>query len=456
MAEVYPFIGTRYNSQLIGDLSKVVCPPCDMISDDLQASLYAKHENNAVRLEKTRTDDDSEDDNFSNRFTRAANTLGTWRSDGVIIEDDKPSFYLIEQSFQDSTGTTHSRIGFVGKVKLGEKTAVDAESAQATTGQVANSLELLRNTNANVGGVSALFPDGDENVSQLLRDPMKERPWEELTDENGVTHRLWVVQKKQLLLGLMEELKNREIFVVEGHHRYLAAQLYRDERRAEAGKADGKQPYDFVMMSLFPAEQPSLHISSLHRGLTKTIMADVNLKEALAELEDYFDLKKDKVDLTAPAKEADRLLKALKDLRSTAPAMTLIHASGAVYHLALQPDTSPEALYDDPSLPESVSGLDACILHNFIINQVFIGNPEYELEDDECITTTSAARLLELLRDKKITCGFLLLPPEVPHILKLSETGTILPLETGVIAPRTCTGLVLRNLQADVRKTGKK
>lgn len=454
MAEVYPFIGTRYNSQLIGNLGKVVCPPCDAVSDELQAGLYERHEHNAVRLERARAE--SEDDNFSNRFTRAANTLATWRSDGVVIEDEKPSFYLVEQVFQGSDGSEERRVGFMAKVKLEENTPIEADGVELLTGARADHLELIRSTNANISGVSAVFSDADGAVRQVLDARMKERPWEELVDDHNVQHRLWVVQKKDLLLSLVDALKPRELFIAEGRNRYVAAQIYRDEMRVETGKSDGKQAFDYVMMMLLPAEQPGLYFSAMHRGLTKAIMADVNLKDALVELGDCFDVRKEKVNLAEPEAEAARLLRNLAEIGAEQPAFTMVHASGTAYHLTLSSDAETADFYDDPSIPECVSSLDACILHNFIINQVLIGNPEYELEDDECIYVESGEQLLALLASKKIVCGFLLNAPSVPRMLDLANEKAAVPLEMGVLSPRSCSGLVLRNLQTDMRKAPRK
>lgn len=456
MAEVYPFIGTRYNSQLIGDLGKVVCPPCDAITEEMQDALYDLHENNAVRLEKVRTEGD--EDGFLNRFDLAANTLGTWRSDGVIIEDEKPSFYVVEQIFDGPDGEKLSRVGFVGKVKLDEGTPVDRDAVDSLTGVRADCVNLIRSTNANINGVSALFSDADGSVRELLASRMKERPWEEFKDGCGVKHRLWVVQKKDVLLGLVDSFKDKGLFVAEGHQRYMAAQLFREEMRGETGKSDGKQAFDYIMMTLYPAEQEGLSFHPMHRGLTRAVMADVDLKDALVELEDYFDIKKVKVDLSRPAEEAVRLEKALAKLGTERPAFTMIHGSGAGFHLVLQEGVDMADLYefDDATMPECAASLDACVLHNFVVNQVFIGNPEYELEDDECIYEVSSERLLSLLAAKKILCGFLMNPLSKDRMLEVAEKKSVVHHEMGVLSPRGCIGLVLRNLQADVRKTGRK
>ncbi len=450
MAEVYPFIGTRYNSQLIGNLGKVISPPSDALSSEAQAALYEQHEHNIIRLENAKPE--GEDDGFSNRYTRAANLLGTWRSDGVFIEDEKPSFYLYEQMFEGPNGEQHRRAGFLAKVKLEEKTPVDPDVVDAFTGVRADYLNLIRSTHANISGITSLFTDPDDEVLSTLQMRMQEKPWEESTDDNGVVHRLWVVQKRDLLLKLVEAMKAQSLFVAEGHLRYATAQIYRDEMRTETGKADGKQPFDYVMMLLLPAQQESIMFAPTHRALTRTIMADVDLKDALEELEDHFDVHKDKVDLAGGASEAARLQQRLQELGLGNTAIALLHGSGAAYYLVMKDGVRVADLYDGVDMPECVGSLDACILHNFIINQVLIGNPEYELEDDECLYAASGELLLQMLKNRKAVCGFMLNSVPVHRMLDIAKTDVFIPLDIGVLSPRPITGLVLRNMQTDAQK----
>lgn len=456
MAEVYPFIGTRYNSQLIGNLGKVVSPPCDGISSELQATLYERHEHNVVRLESAGNESEDEEDGFSNRYTRAANTFGTWRSDGVFIEDEKPSFYLYEQIFTGPDGERYSRAGFLAKVKLEENTCVDVDAIDDMCGSRADYLNLLRSTRANISAVTSLFQDSDNAVMDTLHDRMKEKPWEETNEEEGVIHRLWVVQKKEILLKLVEAMKSRNLFIAEGQQRYTTAQIYRDEMRLETGKSDGKQPYDYVMMLLLPAEQDGILFTPTHRALTKSIMADVELKDALEELSEHFEIHKGKIDITGGSKEAQRIQTRLQEFGQGKMAVALAHAAGTAYYLVLKDKVQISDLYDSADMPECVGELDVCVLHNYIINQVLVGNPEYELEDDECLYATSAGQILELLKTKKAVCGFLLNSLSVPRMLDIANTGVYVPLDIGVLNPRPATGLVLRNLQTDARKSTKR
>ncbi len=51
MADIHPFKAIHYNTGVVGDLSKVVAPPYDVISKDQQEELYKRNPNNIIRLD---------------------------------------------------------------------------------------------------------------------------------------------------------------------------------------------------------------------------------------------------------------------------------------------------------------------------------------------------------------------------------------------------------------------
>ena len=69
MVKVKPFEGIMYNKEKIDKLENVMSPPYDIISDEMQNTLYDKHPYNFVRLilGKQKPTDDEQD----NRYTRA-------------------------------------------------------------------------------------------------------------------------------------------------------------------------------------------------------------------------------------------------------------------------------------------------------------------------------------------------------------------------------------------------
>ena len=51
MADVRPFHGVHYNPARVKDLTKVICPPYDVISVREQQELYQRSDFNFIRIE---------------------------------------------------------------------------------------------------------------------------------------------------------------------------------------------------------------------------------------------------------------------------------------------------------------------------------------------------------------------------------------------------------------------
>lgn len=453
MTEIFPFIGTRFNSQLIGTLDKVVCPPYDVINSELQQQLYDVHENNAVRLEMPM--DVVDDDDFSNKFTKATNTFGTWRSDGVLIEDERPTFYVCEQEYFDSKGEKKSRLGFFAKVRLNESGKNTTKMYQSTTeSSLKDRYRLLNALKANVSPIWAAYNDDDGTVESALNKRPQEKPWEEIQDADDCSHRLWVVQKKEFILSLIDLFKEKDLFLLDGHHRYRSAMEYRDSMREQTGKKDGRQPFDYVMMYLAPFSD-DLSFQQFHRGFSKAFVAEFTMQDVIEELEDYFEIQRSKIDLKQLAEnQGSAIVNDLTISHEDRPGFVILTATGGLLKLNLRGDVDAnELVYDD--MDDNVRSADSTILHNYVVNQVMVGNPEYELPEDDCWYFSDPDELVRKIADKKILMGVFLKPLDQNRIRGTFGLDSLLPAKTVSVLPKPITGLVMRNLQSDQKKNKK-
>ncbi|PKO15651.1 DUF1015 domain-containing protein [candidate division BRC1 bacterium HGW-BRC1-1] len=451
MAEILPFLGTRYNSQLIGNLNTVIAPPYDVISPELQDELYARHENNVVRLELNK--EEPGDDQDTNKYTRAANTLKIWRSDGILIQDEQPSLYLYEQEFKIPSGEVKRRRGMFALVKLEDYSSGGIKAHEHTfAGPKADRLKLLRETKTNLSPIFVIYNDEEKKISDEIDEKMKDKPWEEVVDEEGVVHRLWVVQKKDFILNTRNMLKTRQLFIADGHHRYETALAYRDEMRERTGRKDGNQPFDYMMMYMTGAQQDGLVILPTHRALTRQIMKEVNLEEAMEELEEHFDVVKGKAVLSKPESEAKRIMAKVEEMGKKAISFAMITAGGKVSFLSLKKKADPCKIIDSEEVHDAVKRLDVSLLHHYIINQMMIGNPEYELEDDEVYYVRDAKRVLELLASKKASLAFLMNTTTMEQVMEIVHEGIKMPHKSTYFHPKITSGLVMRNMGDEMKK----
>ncbi|HEY5474466.1 MAG TPA: DUF1015 family protein, partial [Candidatus Limnocylindrales bacterium] len=105
MPQIRAFRALRFDPDKVGDLSRVICPPYDVIGPELHQVLLARHPANAVRLELPEIQAGEEPDD---RYRRAARLLQAWRVDGTLRRDSQPSIYVYEQTYR-VPGANHVR-----------------------------------------------------------------------------------------------------------------------------------------------------------------------------------------------------------------------------------------------------------------------------------------------------------------------------------------------------------
>ncbi len=119
MTEVVPFRGILYNREKVaGD--DVIAPPYDVITPGMREEFYAKSPYNIVKVDaglKLPGDTDTE-----NKYTRAAAHMEGWLSEGVMVRDPAPAYYVcgIEYTMDGEKKTLFGLFGSVRLVELGK------------------------------------------------------------------------------------------------------------------------------------------------------------------------------------------------------------------------------------------------------------------------------------------------------------------------------------------------
>ena len=111
MAVVKPFRGYFYSSKFIEKhpLDRLAAPPYDVISEKEKIRL-TEDPYNFAHLTLGKAEDD---------YQKAKQLLQSWIKEGVVEQDEAPSFYIDEQEFQlNSSSPRKKRTGFVGLVRL--------------------------------------------------------------------------------------------------------------------------------------------------------------------------------------------------------------------------------------------------------------------------------------------------------------------------------------------------
>ena len=231
MAAIRPFRALRYDEGVAGALAELVAPPYDVISDAQRADYLARSPYNVVHL----TLPDSEE--------QAARDLAEWRARGVLVQEEEPSYWWLSQDYVGPDGVARSREGFVALLHAEpyEKRVV-LPHERTHAGPKEGRLRLLRATRTQLEPLFFLW-DGSIDVDGL-REPELD------VEESGVRSRLWRLDS-EFGDALEDELRDAQLLIADGHHRY------------ETALAFGDDPW--ILAVIVPTEQEGLTIFPTHR-----------------------------------------------------------------------------------------------------------------------------------------------------------------------------------------------
>jgi uncharacterized protein (DUF1015 family) len=224
MAEVKPFRAERYDDAKVGPIEPLVAPPYDVISPEQRAEYLARSPYNVVHL--TLPDDEGQ----------AGRELAEWRRDGVLVRDEKPSYWLLSQDYVGPDGIRRSRSGLVASLRAEPyERGVVLPHERTHSGPKEGRLRLLRATRTHLEPIFLLY-EGDP-LTAPDREP----------DLRSGGDKLWRI-------GDAPSFEDTELLIADGHHRYETALAFAEE---------GGSPY--LMVVLVPTRQEGLTIFPTHR-----------------------------------------------------------------------------------------------------------------------------------------------------------------------------------------------
>lgn len=445
MAVVRPFQGTRYNTRHVGDLAKVIAPPYDVISEAMRKQLCDQSPYNVVRIDLGSTEPG--DDSYTNRYTRSASIFTDWRHEGALIDDEKPSLYIYSQEFDLPDGRHVVRSGIYAAVelmKLGPEGVMPHE--RTFEGPKTDRFNLTAATHANFSAVFALYSDAEGKANKVIGERMAaEKPWASASTADGITHRMWVVNDAKFISAIQEILADKSLYIADGHHRYETAMRYASHCR-ESGIAKGAAPTpsDHVLMYLVNTEDPGLEILPTHRVLRRDLETDVaEFKEDVSE---HFDLTPIGFNWDTETDAALKIQTALAKAGKKATSFAVLLPGGEGFLMTLKDGADIDEMITD-DMPVEKKSLDATILHFHVINQHWIGNPEYDIDEEECAYVRDIDEAMDLLRAKKHCIAFLMNSTTMDQLKAISAIGERMPQKSTYFFPKIATGTVLRDMK---------
>jgi uncharacterized protein (DUF1015 family) len=431
--DIRPFRALRFDPSSVGDLGLVVAPPYDVIEPEERRRLVARHPVNVVRLDLPAEEvGDAPDD----RYRRAARTLAAWRSDGTLRKDPHPSLYVYEQTYRvPGTDVERTQRGFFARLRL-EPYGSDGgvlPHERTLSAPKEDRYKLLRATGVNTSPVVGLYDDAARSVPGLLAEVTARAAGVDLTDDDGVRHRLWAItadgtgRDGEIAGGFVAAAARGPVTIADGHHRYETALRYRDERRMTRS-CEEDPAFDYLLMLFLEASEP-LTVLPTHRIVRGAGQAASGLLERVGEL---FDVE--------PISSADELV---AETRAGALAsggkgrFGLWTRDGGARLIARRAALRPEL----PPGGDALRHLDVTVLGAAL--ERLLGLDAEAVARGAVGYTKSADEAVAAVETGDADAAFLLEPTPVASIEAVARDGDVMPQKSTYFYPKALTGLVI-------------
>lgn len=415
MAIVRPFAGVRYNLEEVL-LKRVVAPPYDVISPDLKNDLKERSEYNVVTLDLPDGGDD--------KYLNAAKLYKEYCEKGILKKDSKPGFYVYEQVYE-YCGKEYVRTGFIGLLKLEELGKGSVYPHEKTlSGPKKDRFELMKTCKTNFSQIFGLYMDKDNRMNLMFNDAKKNMPTASAVDDEGVKNTIWAVSDENVVHMVESFMKDKAIYIADGHHRYETALNYRDYAREQNGDVENEEkPYDYVMMMFVNFYDDGLKIFPTHRVLE--VEPDFDFKGFMDKMEEDF--------IIEPLQNAENAQCYVND-PSTGRAMA-IYYDDKFYGIKAK-DEVIERLHP------VYRKVDTYLLQEGIMKKFMGISDERLLKKEGVYFVQQISQIVKLAADRKAV-GFILKGVDIDIVREISESGLVMPQKSTYFYPKLQTGLVI-------------
>jgi uncharacterized protein (DUF1015 family) len=420
MAEIRPFRAWRYNNSLLENIGDLTSPLFDVASEKQRLALYG-NPLNSIHLSIPQGHQPAKN---------AAAVLRRWKQDKHIIQDEVPGIYVYYQYFSlPSDPRQFCRKGFICKIRIHdwqENIILRHENTMPVA--VDGQRELLEETRMNASPTHGLYTDASFELEPYMDECIR-NPICETEDYQGVKDVMGIIQDETIAALFTRKLKNKQIILADGHHRYAGSLAYMKQQMAWNPSHTGKEGYNYHLMWLTNTEADDLRILPTHR-LIKNLE---NFDEAaiLKKFEKNFKI--------TPVPDASNINDFILGKEWT---YGLIFKDEA-YAVRLKPETFTALKWN---FPEEVKRLDLTVAHYFIIEDI-LGIPgreqnasrciEYERNFTNCMTEVINQRSQMAIITKDVS---------IEEVKRVCKCGFTMPQKSTFFYPKAVCGFLYCSL----------
>jgi uncharacterized protein (DUF1015 family) len=283
-------------------------------------------------------------------------------------------------------------------------------------------LRLTRATRTNLSPIYSLYSDpGGDAWDAVARASIE---WGQTTDDDGTVNRLGRVDDPAAIAAATGALKDTELLIADGHHRYETARVYAEE-------IGGDGPHRYVLMCLVALQDPGLTVFPTHR-LVRGLSSEQHEALATALRRDFDIAELQSTDDLAP-QPSDTVTLGYVDSHFGKP-----------FRLTLKDQAIADAALPDHAAP--YRRLDTAVLEALILKGA-LGMTDEDIDELNGLGyARDFAQALDLVTTATYDAAFFMAPTPVERVQEVAAAGESMPPKSTYFFPKVPTGLLFSPL----------
>ncbi len=404
--KINPFNAWRPAPELAEQVASV---PYDVVTTPQAAALAEGNPHSFLHVVRAEIDLPAETGAYDDAvYAKANENLQKMMTDGTLIREEQPCFYLYSQQMGD-----HLQYGIVagcniedyenGLIKIHENTRKVKEQDRT---------RYVDELNANTGPVFLTCKDSDL-VTKMMEQIAATEPIYKFTAPDSIIHTVWKIEEAGAFTHAFADVP--AFYVADGHHRSASAAAVGRARREANPNHNGTEPYNWFLAVIFPETQ--LKVLPYNRVV-------LNLGDQTAD--DFF-----------RALEKSFVVNA-NGIKEPADSGTVcMYADGKWFEL-----TPKEAIPTDP-----VGALDVSVLQDRVLAPLLgIDDPRESNDIDFVGGIHGTAELERRVNDGEAVVAFSLYPTSIEQLMDVADADLLMPPKSTWFEPKLRSGLLVNTL----------
>ncbi|QRN85205.1 DUF1015 domain-containing protein [Clostridia bacterium] len=413
MSLVKPFMAVRPKE---GKESAVASLPYDVMNRKEAKEMAGDNKDSFLHIVRAEIDvDDSVSQYDDSVYAKGKENLDKMISEGILVQDEKPCFYVYQQVMDGRTQT-----GLVACCSIDEYLSNSIKKHEFT--REAKEIDRIKHFDACDANTAPIFLTyrNNEKINAIIAAWVKKDAMYDFVSEDGIGHKVWKIDDADVIAELDQLFAGVDnLYIADGHHRSASAAKVGLKRREANPNYTGDEEFNRFLAVIFPDND--LYVMDYNR-----VVKDLNGNSK----DEFMSLVKEKFNVAVSDQEGP--------YKPDAKHKYGMYLDGKWYVLEAK-----EGSFD---AQHPVKSLDSAILQDNLLNPILgIGDPR----TDERIDFIGGIRGLEELErrvSEDMEVAFSMFPTSIKDLMKVADAGEVMPPKSTWFEPKLRSGLFVHKL----------